>query len=150
MQFSFPKSLPAKHWMQLLIYWALALQQGDSPKEKQLPSGSAVGQGRVVHITCGLQIPAWTPLNARVQANEVRLAWEQSYLAALLCSGLTRTLKSSMARKPSACVAASLLLLNLTLETENTCFFKKLMFLPSAASLQSCCAALVLTAPAAA
>lgn len=52
-----------------------------------------------------------------VQANEVSLAWEQNYLAALLAPPYTQ---SSLARKPSACVVASLLLLNLTLETANT------------------------------
>lgn len=144
---SLPRSLPARRWMQQLLYEPLSFQQGHSSKEKQLPSGSATGWGE------GRSHYLWF-VNPTVNSPEGcgTSKWGRLSLGTKLpcCRSVLwpeLRAQSSPARKPAACVAARL---NLTLETANTCFLKKSIFSPSATSFRLCCAALVLAAPAAA
>lgn len=89
-QFSLLKSFPARCGMQQLIRWAPHPWASETLlRRSRFLAGVLWDRGRVVHISCGLRIPAWTALDAEAQANEVSLSCEQSYLAALLCSGLT-------------------------------------------------------------
>lgn len=72
-----------------------------TPREKQLPAGVLWNRARVNCVIWDLQIPEWTPMNAVVQENKVGLAWEQNYLAAFPCSGLTCELRVTQQGNPA-------------------------------------------------
>lgn len=126
--------------MQQFIHWAPHPWASKTLLRSRFLEGILWDRGRVVHITPGLWIPAWTALDAEVQANKVSLSCEQSFLAALLCSA--SPVHSELLGKGACC--------SCTQQPVITWPWRQRIcpFLPSATSFQckSCCAALALAA----